>query len=156
MNVKSVTPPAAPATGRVNLFELERTTLRELVNLVESRNAAETAAKAAHTGTISTAEKDLARSRRLNTTGRERDLTALNEAHQAALRQIAEQFKAEMDAAEAEFNEAAGDRGVRRGREQIPHHLSGHALDGRLGLRGGRKAVGRRAGGHSAQGGRDG
>ncbi|HKB01230.1 MAG TPA: FtsK/SpoIIIE domain-containing protein [Gemmataceae bacterium] len=104
MNVKAApTPTTAP--GRVNLFELERATLRDLTTLVEARSAAETAAKSTHAAATAAAERDLTRARKQNTTGRERDLTALNEAHRAALKEIADQFKGEMDAAETEFND---------------------------------------------------
>src|SRR5262245_64905584 len=103
MNAKTV--PPAQSAARLNLFEVERAALRDLITLVESRAAAETAARSAHDSAISASEKELTRTRKLNTQGRERDLTALSEAHQEALKKITEQHKAEQDAAEAEFNE---------------------------------------------------
>src|SRR5262245_15197658 len=100
MSTKTAT---ASQLARLNLFELERTALRDLTTLVESRAAAETAAKSAHDSGIAAAEKELSRARKQNSTGRERDLAALTEAHQEMMKKIAEQYKADSDAAEAEF-----------------------------------------------------
>jgi hypothetical protein len=103
MNAKTV--PPGQSTARLNLFEVERTALRDLITLVESRAAAETAARSAHDSTVAAAERELSRARKLNAQGREKDLAAINEAHQEALKKITEQHKAEQDSAEAEFNE---------------------------------------------------
>jgi len=103
MNTKTV--PTAHHSARLNLFEVERTALRDLITLVESRAAAETAARSAHDSTVAAAERELSRARKLNTQNREKDLAAINEAHQEALKKITEQHKAEQDSAEAEFNE---------------------------------------------------
>src|SRR5262245_39309453 len=100
MSTKSAT---ASQLARLNLFELERTALRDLTTLVESRAAAETAAKSAHDSGIAAAEKELARTRKQNASGRERDMAALTEAHQEGLKKIADQYKVDSDAAEAEY-----------------------------------------------------
>src|SRR4051812_5819560 len=103
MSVKSAPPAAAPA--RINLFELERTALHDLLTLVESRAAADGAATAAHSSAVANAERDLARARKQVATAREQTLSALETARTEALQQITERYAAEMQAAETEFNE---------------------------------------------------
>lgn len=104
MSVKTAPAPAAPA-GRVNLYELERTALRDLVTLVESRANALAAAKTAHETTIAAAEREIARARRQIAAARERDLAALSESHQATLKQITDRAQSEQAAADAELAE---------------------------------------------------
>ena len=87
----------------MNLFEIERAALRDLVHLVESRAAAAAAARGAHAAATAAAEKELTRARRQIAAGRERDLAALATAHDDTQRQITEQHKAEAEAAETEY-----------------------------------------------------
>src|SRR5262245_52151458 len=102
MSVKSA--PPAPA-ARMNLFELERTSLHDLVTLVESRASAEAAARSAHAAAVAAAERDLGRARKQTTAAREQTLGSLDAAHQDALKQVTDRFASEMHAAEVEFAE---------------------------------------------------
>jgi energy-coupling factor transporter ATP-binding protein EcfA2 len=102
MSVKSA--PPAP-TARINLFELERTALHDLVTLVESRASAEAAAKAAHASATAAAERDLARARKQTAVAREQTLAGVEAAYQDAQKQITDRFAAEMHSAEVEFAE---------------------------------------------------
>jgi hypothetical protein len=89
----------------MNLFELERTSLHDLVTLVESRASAEAAARSAHAAAVAAAERDLGRARKQTTAAREQTLGSLDAAHQDALKQVTERFATEMHAAEVEFAE---------------------------------------------------
>ncbi|HEX3148998.1 MAG TPA: hypothetical protein VHR66_13025, partial [Gemmataceae bacterium] len=104
MSVKSPPAKGAPAT-RVNLYELERSTLHDLLKLVEARAAADVAAKSANTGAISSAEKDWARARKQVAVAREQNLTALEAARVEAIQQLNERFQAETAAADLELAE---------------------------------------------------
>src|SRR5262245_55994341 len=106
MNVKT-----GPTTGRVvaprqNLFDMERSALHELVELVEWRAKTETDTQAALTNTVSTAERELARSRKLNSSGKERDLTTLTESHQQTMQQIEDRYRNEGTAADNELTDS--------------------------------------------------
>src|SRR4051794_40518216 len=104
MSVKSP-PMAGTPTARGNLFELERSTLRDLLTLVESRAAADPAAKSANTAATASAERDWARARKQVAVAKEQNLAALEAARVEALQQVTERFKAESEAAEREFAE---------------------------------------------------
>jgi S-DNA-T family DNA segregation ATPase FtsK/SpoIIIE len=91
-------------TGRMNLFELERTALRDLVTLVEARSAADTAAKASYQAATSGAEKELSRARKHFISNRERELTTLTDTYKQSLQVIAERHKSESEIAENEYN----------------------------------------------------
>src|SRR5262245_10773169 len=91
--------------ARQNLYDLERTSLRELIALVESRSSAESVSLAAFAAATTGAEKELGRARKHINNSKDRDLTALSNTHQESLRQIQERYKSESDAADAEFAE---------------------------------------------------
>ncbi|HVK08210.1 MAG TPA: FtsK/SpoIIIE domain-containing protein [Gemmataceae bacterium] len=101
--MKPATADGASKAGRMNLFEIERAALRDLVHLVESRAAASAAARDAHKAATAGAERELTRARRQIASGRERDLAAVTTAYEEAQRKITEQYKAETEAAETEY-----------------------------------------------------
>jgi DNA segregation ATPase FtsK/SpoIIIE, S-DNA-T family len=94
------------ADARPNLFDLERVTLRDLVTLVESRAAAETAAKTEYQTAKTTAEKELSRARKLATSGRERDLAAILESHTKSGSHIADRHRDEGETNDREYADA--------------------------------------------------
>ena len=95
----------AGAAGKMNLFELERTTLRDLVSLVESRAVAETGARGAYAAESAAAEKDVARARKQVGGGREREFAVLTESHQRTIKEIADRYRSDGDAADREYGD---------------------------------------------------
>src|SRR5260221_13032744 len=102
MSVKSAPPPGVSST-RINLYELERGALRDLLNLVEVRASAEAASRAANAGAVAAAERDLARARKQVASGREQNLGGLQVAREEGLQQINQRYNSEMRAAEDEL-----------------------------------------------------
>lgn len=94
--------PSKPS-GRVNLFDLERSALRDLVTLVESRATTEATAREACATTLASAEKELARARKQIALSRERDMGTLTSSYQQTQEKIAEQFATQSSAIDAEL-----------------------------------------------------
>lgn len=94
--------PTAPAT-RMNLFDHERTALRELVALLEYRATTEANMKSTYDSLVNNAEKDLARTKRQLTTNRDREIMGFNEAQQQALDEIETRYHNETTLIEREY-----------------------------------------------------
>ena len=99
MSVKSAPPAGAPA-ARVNLFELERTALHDLVHLVQARADAEAAAKAAFESATAAAERDLSRARKQVNVARDQTLAAIETTRQESLQKVTERYNTESQANE--------------------------------------------------------
>jgi DNA segregation ATPase FtsK/SpoIIIE, S-DNA-T family len=105
MSVKSAPPAGAPA-ARVNLFELERTALHDLVHLVQSRADTEAAAKAAFESATTGADRDLSRARKQVTVAKDQTMAAIETTRQESLQKITDRYNSESQANETEFTEA--------------------------------------------------
>ena len=96
--------PSPSSSQRMNLFELERSALRELLALLASRAERQTAITAERAQLLGAAEREFTRGTKGLAAQREREVAHVEAGHQTARQEIASRSKQELDEAEHDYN----------------------------------------------------
>ncbi len=88
---------------RLNLFELERAALRELLTLLAGRAARETATVAEKDQALAAAEREYGRAVKTNTAQRDRERAHIEALYHKATEEVTQRSKQELEEAEHEF-----------------------------------------------------
>ncbi|WP_020469005.1 FtsK/SpoIIIE domain-containing protein [Zavarzinella formosa] len=102
--MSSASPSPLNHQQKMNLFELERAALRELLTLLAHRAERETAMTAERNQSLSASEREFARNTKTQTAQRDRELAQIETNFQAATQEISQRGKQELDEAEHEYN----------------------------------------------------